>query len=149
MLSSLKELLQLKFGLGHWKKSPSVKKICCYPLEPGSPVFCGNPSVHPPNGWKTFFRTKSQPTWPTCPALVMNKPGQVPASVEGWAGTFPSSVLGDCSSSALQVPKQAYKYCRLSQGGAGKHKHMLQLQNAKQHSIQAIEKTSKGLISSE
>lgn len=116
MLSSLDKLLQLKFGLGHWKKSPNVKTMHCYPLEPGTSVFCENPSASSKTmanspalqEEETFFRTKQQPTWPTCLVLVMNKPRQVPASVEGLEGTFPSSLLGGCSS-ALQVPKQAYK----------------------------------------
>lgn len=161
MLSSLEKLLQLKFELGHWKKIPNVKTLHCHPLKPWTPVFCENPSVHHPKGWQTHLHSKrkrhsseqsySQPDPPVLYEWWRSQRQKCAfsASVEGWEGTFPSSVLGGCSSSALQVPKQAYKYCRVSQEGAGKHRHMLKLPNAKQHSIQAKEKISKGFNSSE
>lgn len=30
----------------------------CYPLEPGTSVFCENPSVHPPKGWQTHLHSE-------------------------------------------------------------------------------------------
>lgn len=113
------------------KKLPNVQTMHCYPLEPGTLVFCENPSVHSSKRManspqlqeeETLLRTKQQPTWP-CPVLVMNKWRHVPAPVKGQGDAFPSSVLGGCSS-ALQVPNQAYKYCWVSQGRARKHRHI-------------------------
>ena len=107
---------QLQFGLGNWK-SLNVKILHGYSLQPGSPVFCGNPSVHAPKGWHTYLRSKRNRAvlqnnktatlaLPCpCPALVMNRPRKVPASVEGWEGMFPSSVLGGCFSPAPQLLK--------------------------------------------
>lgn len=40
-----------------------------------------------------------------CPIEVMNRPRQVPASVEGQEGTFPSSYAGAAFLPALQLPK--------------------------------------------
>lgn len=156
MLSSL-ELLQLMFGLGHWKKINKRENNASLPLETGTSVFGENPNMHPPKGWQTHLHFKMKRcSWeqsnsqPDPPVLYWwwTSQGRLLPLWKAEKAHFPHLHFGGCSSSALQVPKQAYKYYRVSLGKAGKHRHMLQLPNAKQHSIQAKEKTSKGFISS-
>lgn len=144
--------------IGTLKKINKCENNASLPLETGTSVFGENTNMHPPKGWQTRLHLKMK----RCSSEQSNSQPDPPVLYWWWTSQgrwlplwkaekahFPHLYFGGYSSSALQVPKQAYKYYRVSLGKAGKHRHMLQLPNAKQHSIQAKEKTSKGFISSE
>lgn len=147
MLSSLDEVLQLKFGLGQWKKNYQMCKQCI-----ATPVFCENPGVHPPKGWQTHLNSKRK-------RRSSEQSSSQPDPVLSWWWTsqgtflplwkarkahFPHLYLG----AALLLSRcqnrhiNTAEYHREEQGSIG----TLQLPDAKQHSIQATEKTSEGFI---
>lgn len=135
------------------KKSLNMKTLHCSPLEPGSPLFCGNPSVHPSKVRQTHLcslrnravlQNNKKPAILTCPcpcpcpkysALYWWWTGQ-DRSLPLWKAEkahFPHLHFRAAFLLLSSCQSQAHKYCRLSHMGAGKRRHMLQLPNAMQH----------------